>query len=78
MSRSDKRIDFFFLDEGFGTLDKEYCEYIVGALTKLSNSTMTIGLISHIPELQERIEKKFLIQKATEKSGSKVHYTETY
>lgn len=78
MSRSDKRIDFFFLDEGFGTLDKEYCEYIVEALTKLSNSTMTIGLISHIPELQEKIKKKFIITKATEKSGSKVRYTETY
>lgn len=78
MSRSDKRIDFFFLDEGFGTLDKEYCEYIVSSLTKLSNSTMTIGLISHMPELQDKIKKKFLIQKATERSGSKVRYTETY
>ena len=78
MSRSDKRIDFFFLDEGFGTLDKEYCEYIVNSLTKLSNSSMTIGLISHIPELQEKIQKKFLIEKATEKTGSKVRYSETY
>lgn len=78
MSRSDKRIDFFFLDEGFGTLDKEYCEYIVNSLNKLSSSTMTIGLISHIPELQEKIKKKFVIEKATERSGSKVRYTETY
>ena len=78
MSRSDKRIDFFFLDEGFGTLDKEYCEYIVNSLTKLSTTSMTIGLISHIPELQEKMKKKFIIEKATEKSGSKVKYTETY
>ena len=58
--------------------DKEYCEYIVNSLNKLSNSTMTIGLISHIPELQEKIKKKFIIEKATEKSGSKVRYNETY
>ena len=72
MTKSDKRLDFFFLDEGFGTLDKEYCEYIISSLNKLANKNMTIGLISHIPELQERIQKKFLITKATSDSGSVV------
>lgn len=70
LSKSDKRLDFFFLDEGFGTLDKDYCEYIISALNKLANKNMTIGLISHIPELQERIQKKFIITKATNESGS--------
>lgn len=70
MSKSDKRLDFFFLDEGFGTLDKEYCEYIVTALNKLANKNMTIGLISHIPELQERIKKKFVVTKASNERGS--------
>ncbi len=72
MTKSDKRLDFFFLDEGFGTLDKEYCEYIVTALNKLANKNMTIGLISHIPELQERINKKFIVTKATNEHGSTV------
>lgn len=72
MTKSDKRLDFFFLDEGFGTLDKEYCEYIVTALNKLANKNMTIGLISHIPELQERINKKFVVTKATNEHGSTV------
>lgn len=62
-SRSNKAIDFFFLDEGFGTLDKEYCEYIVDSLVKLSNNNLVVGLISHIPELQERISEKLIVSK---------------
>lgn len=69
-SRSNKSIDFFFLDEGFGTLDKEYCEYVVQSLIKLVNSNLTIGLISHIPELQERVPNKIYITKT--ESGSKI------
>ena len=76
MSRSNKRLDFFFLDEGFGTLDKEYCEYIVSILQKLANRNMTIGLISHIPELQERITKKFMVTKPSQEKGSKVQFVE--
>ena len=76
MSRSNKRLDFFFLDEGFGTLDKEYCEYIVSLLQKLANRNMTIGLISHIPELQERITKKFMVTKPSQEKGSKVQFVE--
>lgn len=70
MSRSDKRMDFFFLDEGFGTLDKDYCEYIVGILNKLKSPNMTIGIISHIPELQEKIQLKFIVEKPTTNHGS--------
>lgn len=73
MARSDKRMDFFFLDEGFGTLDKEYCEYIVGILNKLKSPNMTIGLISHIPELQEKINLKFIVEKPTASHGSIIH-----
>lgn len=69
-SKSNKSIDFFFLDEGFGTLDKEYCEYIVDSLVKLESQNLTIGLISHIPELQERVSQKLEVVKTA--SGSVV------
>lgn len=68
VSKSNKTIDFFFLDEGFGTLDKEYCEYVVDSLIKLTSTNLTVGLISHIPELQERISEKVYITKTS--SGS--------
>lgn len=69
-SKSNKSIDFFFLDEGFGTLDKEYCEYIVESLIKLESQNLTIGLISHIPELQEKIIQKLEVVKT--ENGTKV------
>ena len=67
-SKSNKNIDFFFLDEGFGTLDREYCEYIVDSLIKLESQNLTIGLISHIPELQGRISQKIEVVKTTQGS----------
>ena len=71
-SKSNKNIDFFFLDEGFGTLDKEYCEYIVDSLIKLESQNITIGLISHIPELQERIPQKLEVVKTSNGSVVKL------
>lgn len=65
ISKSNKTMDFFFLDEGFGTLDKEYCEYVVDSLMKLTSENLTVGLISHIPELQERISEKIYITKTS-------------
>lgn len=73
-SKSNKNIDFFFLDEGFGTLDKEYCEYIVDSLIKLESQNITIGLISHIPELQERIPHKLEVVKTSKGSVVKLKH----
>ena len=71
-TKSNKSIDFFFLDEGFGTLDKEYCEYIVDSLIKLESQNLVIGLISHIPELQERIAQKLEVYKGANGSTVKL------
>ena len=65
VSRSNKKIEFFFLDEGFGTLDKDYCEYVVESLIKLANQNLTIGVISHIPELMERVCEKIIVEKTS-------------
>ena len=72
-TKANKNVDFFFLDEGFGTLDKEYCEYIVDSLIKLESQNLTIGLISHIPELQERITQKLHVVKTANGSVVKIH-----
>lgn len=66
---SGKNMDFFFLDEGFGTLDNELCEAVVAALYKLETKNLKIGVISHIKELVERIKNKVLVTK-TEEDGS--------
>lgn len=58
---SDKPIEFFFLDEGFGTLDRELCDTVMNTLEKLKQTHFTIGLISHVPELMHRLTHKLLL-----------------
>lgn len=71
-NRSLKSIEFFFLDEGFGTLDGDLIDTVLGALEKLKNDNFSIGLISHVEELKHRINSKILVSKATESHGSTI------
>ena len=69
--KSLRPIEFFFLDEGFGTLDEKLVDTVMDVLGKLSKS-FTIGLISHVEELKHRIENKILVSGATETKGSEL------
>lgn len=71
-AKSFKTIEFFFLDEGFGTLDSNLLDTVMNALEKLKSSRFTIGVISHVEELKHRIESKIIVKKATETHGSSV------
>ncbi len=70
--RSLRPIEFFFLDEGFGTLDSKLVGVVMDSLEKLRNEHFSIGVISHVEELKHRIERKLLVEKATEQHGSKI------
>lgn len=50
-----RRIDSLFLDEGFGTLDTDTLETALAALAALQEGGKTIGVISHVEALKERI-----------------------
>ncbi|TPG84999.1 nuclease [Brevibacillus laterosporus] len=68
------RLEFFFLDEGFGTLDPELLEVVLDALEKLRMNQFTIGLISHVPELKLRMPRRLVITPAEPLgSGSRIH-----
>ncbi len=69
--KSLRPIEFFFLDEGFGTLDEKLLDTVMDVLGKLSKS-FAVGLISHVEELKHRIENKILVTGANEKHGSQV------
>lgn len=56
-------IDSLFLDEGFGSLDAETLETALAALDSLHASGKTIGIISHIEALKERIPVQIQVQK---------------
>jgi exonuclease SbcC len=56
MASQNVRLDSLFIDEGFGTLDHETLETALATLEKLqSESNRTIGIISHVESLKERI-----------------------
>ena len=54
-------IDTIFIDEGFGTLSKDYLSNVIRAIEKLSKEDKFIGLISHVDELKESIPAKILV-----------------
>ncbi len=56
-------IDSLFLDEGFGTLDGDTLEIALGALDTLNASGKTIGIISHVESLKERIPAQIRVDK---------------
>ena len=64
------QIDTLFIDEGFGTLDDESLASVMSTLGGLSGGDRLIGIISHVPQLKEQIEKKITVKKT--KTGSVV------
>ena len=71
-ARSMRPVEFFFLDEGFGTLDERLVDTVMDSLEKLKNEHFAIGIISHVEELKHRIARKLSVEKATEKRGSRI------
>lgn len=65
-----KPIDFFFLDEGFGTLDEDLIDAVADCLEKLQRANFTVGLITHVAELKNRISSKLLVHGATASRGT--------
>ena len=61
------RLDTMFVDEGFGSLDEESLEQAVNALVGLTQGNRLVGIISHVIELKNRIDKQIVVTK--EKSG---------
>ncbi len=57
-------LEFFFLDEGFGTLDQERLDTVISALERLHMDEMFIGLISHVPELRDRMVRRLIVTPA--------------
>ncbi|MBP5177520.1 MAG: SMC family ATPase [Clostridia bacterium] len=72
IAKSSRPIEFFFLDEGFGSLDASLAELVVDSLEKLKGSNFTIGLISHVEALKERINAKITVSAPTMTKGSSI------
>ncbi|HET7629671.1 MAG TPA: SbcC/MukB-like Walker B domain-containing protein, partial [Bacillales bacterium] len=67
-------LEFFFLDEGFGTLDQELLDTVVTALEKLRFERFSVGVISHVPELKSRLPVQLLVEPPEPSGeGSRTH-----
>ena len=57
------QLDTLFVDEGFGSLDEDSLEQAVRALQELTESRRLVGIISHVAELKERIDRQVVVTK---------------
>ncbi len=62
-------LDVLFVDEGFGSLDDELLRLAVATLQSLSENRRLVGVISHVGELRERIDRKIIVSKAVDGSS---------
>ena len=61
------RLDTMFVDEGFGSLDEESLDQAMRALSSLADGNRLVGIISHVADLKNRIDKQIVVTK--KKSG---------
>lgn len=66
------KLDAMFIDEGFGTLDVEVLDLAVKTLSNMSDNGRVVGIISHVSELRERIDKQICVSKARNGSSIKL------
>lgn len=57
------RLDAMFVDEGFGSLDEESLSSAIRALMNLTAGKRTVGIISHVGELKEKIDRRIYVKK---------------
>lgn len=65
-------METMFIDEGFGTLDPESLENAIDTLIDIQSTGRLVGIISHVPELKERIDARFEV--ASTQTGSVVSF----
>ena len=64
-------LDTMFIDEGFGSLDDEARDRAIGILNELAGDTRLVGIISHVAELKEQIDRKLVIKKGDKGSHAR-------
>ncbi len=63
-----------FVDEGFGTLDPETLDDVIGQLARLTAGGRQVGIVSHVEELKQRIPERIAVRRTAE-GGSRVTTT---
>lgn len=66
------QLDTMFIDEGFGSLDTESLGLAIKTLTELTGSGKLVGIISHVDELKESIDRKIIVSRSHTGSTLKI------
>ena len=66
------RLDTLFVDEGFGSLDSEALSKAYATLSGLTEGNRLVGIISHVAELKDRIDRQIIVTKERS-GGSRAH-----
>jgi exonuclease SbcC len=64
-------LETLFVDEGFGSLDDETLDEVMGVLDGLRDGGRTVGLVSHVADLRQRVPVQLRVEKG--RDGSRVH-----
>ncbi|WP_454698863.1 AAA family ATPase [Arthrobacter humicola] len=67
-------IETLFVDEGFGSLDEQALEQVMDALEGLRDGGRVVGLVSHVPEMKQRISTQLQVVKG--RNGSTLHISD--
>ena len=67
------RMDAMFIDEGFGTLDENALRASLRVLSDLAGGQRLIGIISHVRDLEERIDKQIIVTKTLKGSAVQIN-----
>ena len=67
------QLDTMFVDEGFGSLDEDALQQALRALNGLAESNRLVGIISHVAELKEKIDRQLVVTK-DKTGGSRVTF----
>ena len=69
-----KALGALFLDEGFGTLDSDALDAVTLVLETLNTTGRTVGVITHVPSLAERLPNRLMVEKA--QGSSRAYWTD--
>lgn len=67
-------LETMFIDEGFGTLDPESLDQAIEALIDIQSGGRLVGIISHVPELRERIDARLEVTATQTGSSTEFHF----
>lgn len=70
--KGKNQLEFFFLDEGFGTLDSELLDTVMTSLEGLRSDKLCVGIISHVEEIKNRVPIRLIVTGANLGEGTKV------